>query len=152
MLEHVGVRHYEEFGRLLHDVVAPHGRGLVHSIGRNDARPVDAWIRERIFPGCEVPSLAEMATIFAPWDLSVLDVENLRLHYAMTLRDWIAAYESSADRVRSMFDEEFVRAWRLYLAGSAAAFRSGELQLFQFVFAPRVNTALPLTRERLLRV
>jgi cyclopropane-fatty-acyl-phospholipid synthase len=48
-----------------------------------------------------------------------------------------------------MFDEEFVRMWRLYLAGSAAAFRSGDMQLFQVLCAPRDNHGVPWTRADL---
>ena len=53
-----------------------------------------------------------MMRIFEPWDFSVLDVENLRLHYAQTLRDWLALFETASGRVRDMFDEKFVRMWR----------------------------------------
>ena len=60
-----------------------------------------------------------------PWDLSVLDVENLRLHYAATLEHWRRRFDAAADEVAAMFDETFVRAWRLYLAGSQAAFTTG---------------------------
>ena len=72
-----------------------------------------------------------MMEIFEPSSLSVLDVENLRLHYARTLRHWLERYESRTAEVRAMFDESFVRMWRLYLAGSIAAFDTGTLQLFQ---------------------
>jgi cyclopropane-fatty-acyl-phospholipid synthase len=88
-----------------------------------------------------------MMQIFEPSDLSVLDVENLRLHYALTLRHWLRRYEASVDRVREMFDERLVRTWRLYLAGSVAAFETGVLQLFQVLFTGRENNELPLTRE-----
>jgi len=65
---------------------------------------------------------------------SVLDVENLRLHYAKTLEHWLERYEANVERVAQMFDATFVRVWRLYLAGSLAAFRSGDMQLFQVSF------------------
>jgi cyclopropane-fatty-acyl-phospholipid synthase len=73
-------------------------------------------------------------------------VENLRLHYAKTLRHWLTRYEAASERVKNLFDEKFVRMWRLYLAGSVAAFTCGSLQLFQVVFAPRDNNDIPLTR------
>jgi cyclopropane-fatty-acyl-phospholipid synthase len=77
----------------------------------------------------------------------VLDVENLRLHYAQTLRDWLARFDAHEQRVREMFDPTFVRMWRLYLTGSTAAFLAGELQLFQVLFArPQVND-IPWTRD-----
>jgi cyclopropane-fatty-acyl-phospholipid synthase len=149
MLEHVGVENYSELGRIANQSLPRHGRGLIHSIGRNRAAPLHAWIERRIFPGAYPPSLAEMMKIFEPWDLSVLDVENLRLHYAKTLRHWLALYESASERVKNMFDEKFVRMWRLYLAGSVAGFTTGTLQLFQVVFAPRDNNDIPLTRAYL---
>ncbi|HEY5103328.1 MAG TPA: cyclopropane-fatty-acyl-phospholipid synthase family protein [Steroidobacteraceae bacterium] len=149
MLEHVGVDNYPELGRIANQSLPRHGRGLIHSIGRNRAAPLHAWIERRIFPGAYPPSLAEMMKIFEPWDLSVLDVENLRLHYAKTLRHWLALYESASERVKNMFDEKFVRMWRLYLAGSVAGFTTGTLQLFQVVFAPRDNNDIPLTRAHM---
>jgi cyclopropane-fatty-acyl-phospholipid synthase len=90
-----------------------------------------------------------MTEIFEPWDLSVLDVENLRLHYARTLTDWLGLFENNVDRVRGMFDEKFVRMWRLYLAGSVAAFTTGTLQLFQVLFATADNNNVALTRDHL---
>ncbi len=90
-----------------------------------------------------------MGAIFEPNQLSILEVENLRLHYAETLRHWLARYEESAETVRELYDARFVRMWRMYLAGSIAAFDSGTLQLFQVLFArPRLNE-LPLTRSHL---
>ncbi|MDX1605036.1 MAG: cyclopropane-fatty-acyl-phospholipid synthase family protein [Candidatus Competibacterales bacterium] len=147
MLEHVGVKHYRELGAVIDRVLAPHGRGLIHTIGRNRPQPMNAWIQRRIFPGAYPPTLAEMAPLFEPWRFSVLDVENLRLHYARTLQHWLERFEGEADRVREMFDEAFVRSWRLYLAGSEAAFTVGELQLFQVLFARYDVNSVPLTRE-----
>ena len=149
MLEHVGVRNYPTLGGIAQRVLGARGRGLIHSIGRNHPAPLQPWIEKRIFPGAYPPSLAQMARIFEPWDLSILDVENLRLHYAQTLRHWLGLFENASDRVRAMFDEKFVRMWRLYLAGSVAAFTTGTLQLFQVVFAPGVSNDIPWTRAHL---
>jgi cyclopropane-fatty-acyl-phospholipid synthase len=151
MLEHVGVGHYEELGRVVHRCLGGRGRGLIHSIGRNHPAPLQPWIEKRIFPGAYPPTLSEMAPIFEPWNLSILDVENLRLHYALTLRDWLALYERAAARVRAMFDEKFVRMWRLYLAGSMAAFSTGTLQLFQVLFAPGESNDIAMTRAYMYR-
>jgi cyclopropane-fatty-acyl-phospholipid synthase len=125
------------------------GRGLIHTIGRNRPAHLQPWIEKRIFPGAHPPALSEMAQIFEPWELSILDVENLRLHYAQTLRQWLTGYEAASERVRAMFDEKFVRMWRLYLAGSVAAFSTGTLQLFQVLFAPRGNNDIAWTRGHL---
>src|SRR5690606_33451641 len=115
----------------------------------NRPAPLHPWIAKRIFPGAQPPSLAEMMRIFEPFEFSVLDVENIRLHYAKTLRHWLELFEASRDRVRGMFDQRFVRMGRLYLAGSVAAFTTGTLQLFQVVFAPRDNNDVPMTRAHL---
>jgi cyclopropane-fatty-acyl-phospholipid synthase len=149
MLEHVGLEHYPALGQVAHRCLGGRGRGLIHSIGRNRPAPMQPWIEKRIFPGAYPPSIAEMMRIFEPWDFSVLDVENLRLHYAQTLRHWLALYEAASERVRAMFDEKFVRMWRLYLAGSVAGFATGTLQLFQVVFAPGENNDIPWTRAHL---
>jgi cyclopropane-fatty-acyl-phospholipid synthase len=147
MLEHVGREHYPELGHLIRRTLAPNGRGLIHSIGRNRPGSLHPWIERRIFPGAYAPSLGEMMQVFEPSGLSVLDVENIRLHYARTLRHWLERYEGSVDAVHAMFDEPFVRMWRLYLAGSIAAFETGVLQLFQVLFTKQENNDFPPTRD-----
>jgi cyclopropane-fatty-acyl-phospholipid synthase len=134
-------------GRVIQQCLGNVGRGLIHSIGRNRPAPMHPWIEKRIFPGACPPSLGEMMQIFEPWNLSILDVENIRLHYARTLRHWMDLYEGASDRVAEMFDEKFVRMWRLYLAGSIAGFTTGTLQLFQVLFAPGANNDVPWTRD-----
>ena len=146
MLEHVGPENYRGLGKLIDRILTEDGRGLIHSIGRNAARPLDPWTVKYIFPGAYAPSLREMMDLFEESDMSVLDVENLRLHYARTCADWLARFEQASDAVRRMFDERFVRMWRLYLAASSATFRSGDLQLFQIAFARAGNNDLPWTR------
>jgi cyclopropane-fatty-acyl-phospholipid synthase len=130
MLEHVGAGNYRELGELMRRTIGEEGRGLVHSIGRDYPAPLNAWISKRIFPGAYPPTLREMMDLFEDTGLSVLDIENIRLHYAETCRAWLARFEENVDAVRKMFDEAFVRAWRLYLAGSLKAFEHGTLQLF----------------------
>jgi cyclopropane-fatty-acyl-phospholipid synthase len=149
MLEHVGAENYKELGRVIHRSLSKTGRGLLHFIGRNKAAPFSPWTRKRIFPGAHVPSLRQVTRIFEPWNFSVLDVENLRLHYAKTLEHWLERFEASAKQVLEMFGPEFVRAWRLHLAGSTVGFRAGTLQLFQIVFARSASQQIPWTRTHL---
>lgn len=151
MLEHVGPRHYRELGSVIDRCLTPDGRGLIHSIGRHRPLQGDCWTTARIFPGGYTPSLKEMADIFEPNSLVVLDVENLRLHYAATLRHWLDRFETNRDRIREMFDERFVRMWRVYLCGSMAAFATGWMQLFQVAFSRVTSNDVPLTREHLYR-
>ena len=151
MLEHVGRANYRAFAEVIDRCLAPHGRGLLHFIGRDRPRALNAWIRKRIFPGAYPPTLAEVAReVLEPVSLSVVDVENLRLHYALTLRHWRARFETAKGHVAEMFDEAFVRAWRLYLAGSEVGFTTGYLQLFQVTFA-RAAADTAWTRAELYR-
>jgi cyclopropane-fatty-acyl-phospholipid synthase len=147
MLEHVGPENFRGLGQLMSRVLTPAGRGLIHSIGRNAQRALDPWTDKYIFPGAHPPSLREMMDLFEDGGFSVLDVENLRLHYARTCVDWLTNFEKVADQVEKMFDERFVRMWRLYLAASAATFENGDLQLFQVVFSRADNNSLPWTRS-----
>lgn len=151
MLEHVGQAHYAELGAAMARCLGPQGRGLIHSIGRDRPGSLNRWIERRIFPGAQPPAISEMTALFEPWGFSVLDLENLRLHYARTLEHWLARFDAHAEQVREQFDPEFERAWRLYLAGSVAAFRYGTLQLFQVLFSRSQSNTIPWTRAHLYK-
>jgi cyclopropane-fatty-acyl-phospholipid synthase len=144
MLEHVGLHHYESLSEVLRRVVRrDSGRGLLHFIGRDAPRPLNAWAQRRIFPGAYPPTLAEVATrVLTPAGMSIVDVENLRLHYARTLAHWRARFKNAEEQVRAEYGANFHRAWELYLAASQAAFTTGWMQLFQVVFVP-LETAPP---------
>ena len=149
MLEHVGRENYHELGRVIHRAIGDTGRGFLHFIGRNHSQPFSVWIRRRIFPGAYAPSLRESMEVLEPQNYSVLDVENLRMHYAKTLEHWLARFDASFNTVVHKYGMNFARMWRLYLAGSIASFRAGNLQLFQVLFAGSQCQSVPWTRERL---
>jgi cyclopropane-fatty-acyl-phospholipid synthase len=151
MLEHVGLKQYPDLGRVIDRVLDPQvGRGLLHFIGRTRPMPFNSWITRYIFPGAYAPSLAEvLPDVLERHRLPVLDVENLRPHYAATLRHWLDRFERHIDVIRSRFDDRFVRMWRLYLASAQASFRSGDLQLFQVTFGRPADDTLPWTRRAL---
>ncbi|NQV28789.1 MAG: class I SAM-dependent methyltransferase [Rhodopirellula sp.] len=147
MLEHVGPENYRLLGQRINDVLRPHGSGLIHTIGRDVPGNMDCWVEKFIFPGAAPPSLGQMMEILEPQGFVTLDVENLRLHYAKTLEHWLSRFEEHADEIQEMFDESFVRAWRLYLSGSIATFRKAGLQLFQVLFTRSANNDIPWTRR-----
>jgi len=149
MLEHVGIDHYRELGETIDRSLRNNGRGFIHSIGLNYPRAMDPWTERHIFPGASLPSLAQIMQIFEPFDFSVLDVENLRLHYAKTAEHWLRRYEDNADKVSEMFDPAFARAWRLYLAGAITTFKIGGMQLFQVTFSRAAHNQIPWTRKHL---
>ncbi len=148
MLEHVGLENLSALAGVLDRGFRPgHGRGLLHFIAKDDPQPLNPWITEHVFPGAYAPTVSQVVErVLRPAHLSVLDVENLRLHYARTLEHWGARFEAAADEAAARFGEPLVRAFRLYLAGSQAAFHCGSLQLFQIVFARDGDNDIPWTR------
>jgi cyclopropane-fatty-acyl-phospholipid synthase len=147
MLEHVGLADFPTFGHVIDRALGADGRGLLHFIGRNQPMPLNPWIRKRIFPGAYTPALREVAEhTLEPHNLSVLDVENLRLHYARTLEEWRRRFHHASGDITRMYGDAFVRAWDLYLAGSQAAFTTGWMQLFQVVFARGGSNRVAWTR------
>lgn len=147
MLEHVAIQDYQELGEIIKRSMKADGRGLIHCIGRTAKGPMNAWIERRIFPGARPPALSQMMNIFEPSDLVIYDLENIRLHYSRTLEIWEQRFEQHKTEITEMMDEEFVKAWGLYLNGSIAAFNSGELQLFQVVFSHSKNNGVPRSRH-----
>ncbi len=152
MLEHVGPGNYEELGRVIERSLAPEGLGLIHTIGRSQPYRLNRWITTRIFPNAHAPSLSELMPIFEPRDFAVLDVENLRLHYALTVEHWLARYRKNRRLIDEQVPAETARAFELYLAGTLAAFRVATLCLYQVVFSRARNDAVPWTRADLLGV
>ena len=80
MLEHVGLDHYRELGRVIDRCLSQHGRGFIHTIGRNQPSAFNAWTEKYIFPGAYPPTMREIMEVIEPYNFSLLDVENLRLH------------------------------------------------------------------------
>lgn len=81
----------------------------------------------------------------------VRDVENLREHYALTLRHWVNRLEArSAEAIRAAGEVTY-RTWRLYMAASAYGFESGAINVNQVLLAKPVagKSNLPLTRADL---
>lgn len=148
MLEHVGTKGYASLGSLLDRCLDPdHGRGLLHFIGQDRPTPLNPWIRRWIFPGAYPPTVGEaLRGVLEPDGWAVLDVENLRRHYALTLWHWRQRFEAHGPEVAARFGEPFARRWRLYLAGSEAAFRVGSLALFQVVFGRHGRAEVPWAR------
>lgn len=149
MLEHVGLSHYSGFSEVIHRAIGQTGRGLLHFIGRSYPSPFSRWIRKRIFPGAYAPTLGEAMRIFERHGYDVLDVENLRRHYARTCEHWLHRFENAGLQIEAAYGDGFLRAWRLYLAGSIAGFSTDTLQLFQILFAGPESRPLALTRSHL---
>jgi cyclopropane-fatty-acyl-phospholipid synthase len=154
-LEHAGRDQLGEVVRAHAALLKKGGLGLIHFIGHVGRHDTDFFIRKYVFPGGWIPSLADVTMEMEKAGLEVLDVENLRRHYALTLDAWAERFDRNWERIRALdprrFDERFRRIWRVYLYGCAEMFRSpaGRTHLFQIVFSKgNVSRAgYPMTRD-----
>ena len=90
-----------------------------------------------------------MMPIFETHNFSVLDVENLWLHYAKTLEHWLARFDRNVGKIEEMYDHYFVRAWRLYSPDPSPPSTWARYNSFQVVFARGTDNKLPWSREHL---
>lgn len=149
MMEHVGQPQYPVFMRQLEKNLSPNGVSLVHTIGRTTPPgQTSPFINKYIFPGGYIPAMSEVMAEVEKTSLMPTDIEVWRSHYAQTLIHWQEQFEENVDRVREMYDEQFVRMWRYYLVASEMSFSELGLVIFQFQMAHN-EMAVPVTREYL---
>lgn len=155
VLEHAGRDQLDEVVRAHAQFLKPGGLGMLHFIGHVGRFDTEFFIRNYVFPGGWIPSLADTITTMEQYGLEILDIENLRRHYALTLDAWAERFERNWERIHALdpqkFDERFRRIWRTYLLGCAEMFRSltERTHLFQIVFS-KGNVAregYPMTRD-----
>ena len=147
MFEHVGAAYYDGYFGKIAELLAEDGVALVHTIG-SPSQPADTnpFIARYIFPGGNTPSMSEILPAIERAGLIVTDIEVLRLHYAETLRAWRLRFLAHWNEAKALYDERFCRMWEMYLAGSEACFRLGQLVNFQIQLTRKVD-ALPITRD-----
>ncbi len=150
MFEHVGVGHYNQFFSKCRQLLRDDGIGVLHSINRSDGPgATSAWIAKYIFPGGYIPALSEVVTRIERSGLYITDIEILRLHYAMTLREWANRFQANRERAKEIYDERFCRMWEFYLAAAETAFRFSGMNNFQIQFTKNQH-ALPITRNYMI--
>ncbi|MCB1358890.1 MAG: class I SAM-dependent methyltransferase, partial [Maritimibacter sp.] len=152
MFEHVGVPHYSEYFKFVHDHLTEEGIALIHTIGHtgppNDGDP---WLDKYIFPGGYSPTLGEIMKAVDRHVLVPSDIEALRVHYARTLAAWYDRFMANEARAEALYDARFVRMWRYYLLAAEATFlRGGRCLVYQLQLAKHVEAA-PVTRDYLYR-
>jgi len=157
VLEHAGRDQLAEVVRAHADFLKPGGLGMLHFIGHVGQRETDLFIRKHVFPGGWIPALSDVIVQMERCGLEVVDIENLRRHYALTLDVWAERFEKQWKTIQALdpqrFDERFYRVWRTYLMGCAEMFRSsgGYTHLFQIVFSKGniTRTNYPMSRAQL---
>jgi cyclopropane-fatty-acyl-phospholipid synthase len=148
MFEHVGRPHYDEFFAKCRELLKPDGVMLLHTIGKfgGGNKAPDPFTDKYIFPGYYLPSLSEMCASTQKVRLIVSDVEILRLHYALTLREWLRRFTQAREQMVKLYDERFFRMWEFYLSGGIVLFENGSGCNFQVQYV-RDRAALPITRD-----
>ena len=137
MFEHVGLKNLSAYFRIIHDLLAPGGWALNHGITSTDPDNGETrhgggrFIDRYVFPQGELPHIGTVLTRLQEGRLEPFDVENLRRHYARTLRCWSDNYEARPERLKTLVGEKTWRIWRMYLAGSQWAFEHDDIALFQ---------------------
>jgi len=157
VLEHAGRDQLAEVIKAHADSLKPGGLGLLHFIGHVGRRDTELFIRKHVFPGGWIPSLADAVVEMERFGLEVIDVENLRRHYAPTLDAWAQRFSANWPAIQTLdparFNERFRRIWMCYLVGCAEMFRSatGQTHVFQVLFSKgNINAAsYPMTRAHL---
>jgi cyclopropane-fatty-acyl-phospholipid synthase len=174
MFEHVGRENLGRYFRTVFAMLKPGGVFLNHGIARaEEASASDAGLLTRsvsqildmipplrnlqrssfidkyVFPDGELVTIAEAMRFAERAGFEVRDVENLREHYELTLRAWVEGLRRNAGALLKQVSETTYRTWLLYIAGSAAAFRRGDIAVYQMLLSrPDGGVArLPLTRE-----
>jgi cyclopropane-fatty-acyl-phospholipid synthase len=134
LLEHVGVANYPAYFRLLKSKLRPGGRLLNHCITRPDNRtsPMPgAFIDRYVFPDGELTGAGRIIATAQDCGLEVRHEENLREHYALTLRHWTANLVENWDACVEEVGLPTARVWGLYMAGSRLGFERNVVQLHQ---------------------
>jgi cyclopropane-fatty-acyl-phospholipid synthase len=151
MFEHVGEDLLPEYFSRIYDLLRPEGVFLNHGIAYSAThhRHGPSFTDRYVFPDGELVPINTTLRTAEFSALEVRDMESLREHYVMTLHRWLERLERHADNARRLTDDTTYRIWRLYMAGSAHAFRTGRLNLYQTMLVKPESgrCALPLTRE-----
>ena len=155
MFEHVGLSNLPQYHATVHRVLKPNGLFLNHGITHEE----DGWqpsvdtefINRYVFPDGELDRVSSIQAGMERAQFEIQDVENLRMHYARTLRHWVARLEAAHDAAIEHVSEATYRVWRLYMAASALEFESGGTGIYQILASRRPQShpyaqPVPLTR------
>ncbi len=133
LTEHIGVANYPAYFRFLRDRLRPGGLLLNHCITRphNHAGSIGGFIDRYVFPDGELTGSGHIIATAQDAGLEVLHEENLRQHYALTLRDWCANLVRNWDDAVAEVGLATAKVWGMYMAGSRVGFETNVVQLHQ---------------------
>src|SRR3990172_3098564 len=164
MFEHVGRSHLPEYFAQVYRLLKPGGLFLNHGISRRAGTDEDrqgfiqqrifgrgSFLQKYIFPDGELTPVSDVNVMAENAGFEVRDVENLREHYALTLRQWVNRLAEHREEAVKTSDEVTYRTWRLYMSAAAYGFESGNINVNQTLLA-KMNTGksnIPLSRADL---
>lgn len=141
MFEHVGLKNLPQYFSSINALLADDGLAMNHGITSTDADNGDTpygggeFIEKYVFPYGEVPHIGLAMRCMQQGGLEVLDVENLRRHYAKTCGMWADNFEAHGEEINKLAGDRRFRIWRVYLAGCQYAFQQDWISLYQVVCA-----------------
>lgn len=153
MYEHVGRAELGGYARTGHALLRPGGLMLNHGIALLDGQPPNpkTFIARYIFPDGELHPVADLIAALQDSGLEVRDVESLREHYPLTLRGWVENLRARRREAEAIVGAERARSWDLYMTGSALAFETAQIGVYQVLVARTDGPhRLPLDCARLL--
>ena len=134
MFEHVGAGQLGEYFSRMYSLLVPGGRLLNHGISRPaGSKPMgrNGFIQRYVFPDGELLEFGKVASAIQEAGFEMRHSENLREHYALTLRAWVANLEDQYTEAVRLVGAGRARVWRLYMAGSALGFEAGRIEVHQ---------------------
>ncbi len=158
MFEHVGLKNLPTYFDMANRVLKPGGLFLNHGITSDEGgwkkSIATEFINRYVFPDGQLETISTVQRIMEDAKFEIHDVEGLRLHYALTLREWVKRLEQHHDEAMEYVPESVYRIWRFYMAASAQQFEEGRNGLYQILASKRAPLVypVPLTRRDLYRI
>ena len=155
MFEHVGLKNLSAYFAIANRLLKPGGLFLNHGITSDEGgwkkTVATEFINRYVFPDGQMETVSTVQQIMEDAGFEIHDVEGLRQHYALTLREWVSRLEERREEALKHVTEPVYRIWRLYMAACALQFEEGCAGIYQVLISKRAPflSPVPLTRRDL---
>lgn len=155
MFEHVGLKNLPAYFEIAHRLLKPGGLFLNHGITSDEGgwkkSVATEFINRYVFPDGQLETVSTVQKSMEDAGFEVHDVEGLRQHYALTLREWVSRLEQHHEEAINHVPESVYRIWRFYMAACAVQFEEGNTGIYQILVSKRkpFSSPVPLTRRDL---
>jgi cyclopropane-fatty-acyl-phospholipid synthase len=155
MFEHVGLKNLPAYFAVVHRMLKPGGLFLNHGITSDEGgwkkSVATEFINRYVFPDGQLETISTVQRLMEDTRFEIHDVEGLRRHYALTLREWVSRLEQHREEALKHVPESTYRIWRFYMVACAEQFEEGCTGIYQILASKRTPFAdpVPLTRRDL---